>query len=82
MTAKWKAFWSQKTSRCFIFGLSAGGLGILLFGIAYWVSLLLINEHPAFIPNAEKRIAQYRFSLRHPRQGGPWQPRQGGLWIF
>lgn len=75
-------FFTQKTERRLIFSLLAGCLGVLLFGGAYWASLLLINYHPAFIPNSEKRTAMFRSMLRNRRQGGPWIPQQGGFWIF
>jgi hypothetical protein len=68
--------------RRLVLGLIIGGLGILLIGVTYWVSLLLINQHPAFIPNADKRIAMFKSLTHNPRQGGRWTPRQGENWIF
>ncbi len=82
MMSKRQGLLGQKTARRLIFTLSVGGLGSLLFFFAYWVSLLLINHHPAFIPNAESRIAMFRFLIRQRPQAGQWVPRQGGLWIF
>jgi len=82
MRSTWQRFWAQKAARRLRFGLIAGWVGLLLLGLGYWVSLLIINHHPAFIPNAEKRIAMFKFSTHHPRQGGRWTPQQGGFWIF
>lgn len=77
-----KRFWTQKPARWLIFSVIVGCLGILSVFAAYWISLLLINYHPAFIPNSERRMAMFRFLAQQPRQGGPWLPRQGDHWIF
>jgi hypothetical protein len=64
-----------------IFNLITGGVGVLLLVAAFWVSLLL-NNHPAFVPNYEKRMAMFKSLNPKPRQGGRWMPRQGENWIF
>lgn len=73
---------AQKTARTILFSLVAGGLGVLLFFVFYWVSLLLINHHPGFIPNAEKRMEMFKFLSHHRRGGGGQKPQQGEHWIF
>jgi hypothetical protein len=70
-------------------GARATGVGLLLalvgalafFGL-YWLALLLINHHPAFIPNAERRAAMFRFLNQQRRARGNWRPQQGDHWIF
>lgn len=63
-----------------LFGIVASGV-IFAVGFAlYWATVLLIDHHPAFIPNAERRAAMFRFLAR--RQPGRQQPRQGDHWIF
>ena len=70
-------------------GLRATGVGLVLtlvgvlafFGL-YWLALLLINHHPAFIPNAERRMAMFRFLNQQRRAKDQWRPQQGDHWIF
>jgi len=82
MTHQRKQWLEQKMARRLTLSLIAGAVGILALFAAYWGSLLLINYHPAFIPNSERRMAMYRFLNHQPRQGVPWLPRQGEHWIF
>lgn len=82
MTPKWNGLLTPKTGRRLLFSLLTGGVGILFFFATYWISLLLINHHPSFIPNAERRTAMFKFLNQQPPQGGKWIPRQGGHWIF
>lgn len=73
----------SEQKRYLLLSLIAGGAGVVvLLMTAFWVSLLLINHHPAFIPNAEKRIAMFKSLTHRPRQGGSWSPKQGENWIF
>ncbi|MFZ4663225.1 MAG: hypothetical protein ACOYNY_39835 [Caldilineaceae bacterium] len=69
-----KQFWTRAVRRRVMLGGLISGLALLLFFAAYWFTLLLINFHPGFIPNADKRTAMYRFATR--------RPQQGSLWIF
>ena len=82
MTSQRKGFLTQKTARGLLTSLIASGAGILVIFVVYWVTLLLINIHLAFIPNAERRAAMFRLLDRQRRQGGKWTPRQGEHWIF
>lgn len=69
-----KKFLTEEVQRRVTVGALISGLVLLLFFTAYWLTLLLINFHPGFIPNADKRTAMYRFATR--------RPQQGSLWIF
>ena len=81
MTLQPKNLSSEKLVRWAKWGFLASGVGLLLFFAAYWVSLLLINFHPGFIPNADKRVAMFRQIRHHSRQARQ-HPRQGDFWIF
>lgn len=74
MTFQRKQFWTGEARRRVMLGGLISGLALLLFFAVYWLTLLLINFHPGFIPNADKRTAMYRFATR--------RPQQGSLWIF
>lgn len=56
------------------------GIGAILFAV-FWV-LLLFNNHPAFVPNYERRMDMFKALARNRRQGGRWTPQQGDNWIF
>lgn len=65
------------------FTYSLVGVATLLVGfLCYWATLLLINHHPAFIPNAERRAAMFRFLNHHRQSGNKRPPQQGDHWIF
>ncbi len=74
MTFQRKKLWTEQVRRRVMTGALVSGLALLFFFTAYWLTLLLINFHPGFIPNADKRAAMYRFATR--------RPQQGSLWIF
>lgn len=69
-----------KRNRWLLGSLITGGIGILLL-TAFWVALLF-NNHPAFVPNYEKRREMFKALARQRRQGGGWTPQQGENWIF
>ena len=64
-----------------IISLATGSFSVLVVFAAFWVSQLL-NNHPAFVPNYEKRMAMFKSLTHNPRPGGRWIPRQGENWIF
>lgn len=74
MTFQRKQFWTERVRRRVMAGALISALALLFCFVAYWLTLLLINFHPGFIPNADKRTAMYRFATR--------RPQQGSLWIF
>jgi hypothetical protein len=70
------------SERKLIFALAAGGAAFFLLSlIAFWLALLLGDEH-TFIPNYEERLAMFKSVIRRPRPGSSWIPRQGDNWIF